>query len=231
MTQRILVPIGRSPNAHVALPVARVLAKLHGATLHVVHVSQRQLSPAELVEKLELEPHELQGLVLEARTGDRAELIVRAAAEQPGTVVVMSTRSSPGLPKGGLGKVAEAVLRQVACPVVFVRPERRLAPWQLRRILLPHDGTPTTSAAIGSAAELAAIAGADLLVAHVAAPGAGPSEPGSLPAPHYVDQRQYEWPTWAGEFLERLACVSGLEISKLRLLFGRGLPGEEVLRF
>ena len=37
----------------------------------------------------------------------------------------------------------------------------------------------------------------------------GPSQPGSLPAPRYIDQPQHEWPAWAGEFVERMLALGG----------------------
>jgi len=100
----------------------------------------------------------------------------------------------------------------------------------LRRILLPHDGTPAANAAIPAAAELARKSGAEISILHVAAPD--PNRPaGSLTAPPYVDQPQHEWPAWAAEFVERLACVCPLERLRVRLSLAQGDPGREVLRF
>jgi nucleotide-binding universal stress UspA family protein len=102
----------------------------------------------------------------------------------------------------------------------------------LRRVLFPHDGTPTTSAAIGPAIELAQRAGAELVVLHVAASGAvPPSERGSLTVPRYLDQPQHEWPRWAEEFLGRLVSLLPAEWVPLRMVLMRGHLGEEILRF
>jgi nucleotide-binding universal stress UspA family protein len=146
-------------------------------------------------------------------------------------LVMCSHTGEPGAVTGALGPVAEHVLTQVACPVVFVPPERGQSAWDLQQVLLPHDGTPTTSVAMRPAAEIALRAEAELLVVHVVAPGErAPSEPGSMPAPRYVDQRHYEMPDWATEFLDRLAAVSPFDREKLRFHYGRGDPGTEILR-
>jgi nucleotide-binding universal stress UspA family protein len=139
-------------------------------------------------------------------------------------------RASPAGEKP-LGSTALAVLESAPCPIVLVRPDRGTRPWALHRVLLPHDGTPTTSAAIPPAAKVAATAGAELEVLHVAAPGSRPSqEQGSLMPPRYVDQPQHEWPAWAGEFLERLGGACELGSLKVHMSLGTGTPGEEVLR-
>ena len=48
--------------------------------------------------------------------------------------------------------------------------------------------------------------------------------------PFYLDQPQHEWPVWASEFLERLACICSLDGLRVRLLVGRGSPAAEIVR-
>ena len=55
------------------------------------------------------------------------------------------------------------VLGKAPCPLVLVPPDRGSAPWHLHHVLLPHDGTPSTSAALAPAEEIAEHAGAELL--------------------------------------------------------------------
>ena len=101
-----------------------------------------------------------------------------------------------------LGRTAMKVLHDAPCPVVLVPPERGATPWHLHHVLVPHDGTPTTSAALQPAAELAERGRAELLVVHVTDIRAAPAEPGSLTTPRYVDQPQHEWPAWTSEFVK-----------------------------
>jgi nucleotide-binding universal stress UspA family protein len=228
----ILVPLDGTEHALCALPVAKTFADLHGGTLHIVHVADRKLPPRALVEMLGLNLAELKGSVLDARSGRPAQGIVRAALDPRATYIVMCTHTAVPRPVGPLGSTAEGVLRDAPCPVVLVRPERGLIPWSLRRVLFPHDGTPTTGAAMGPAMELARRVDAELVVLHVAAPGAAPPlERGSLTVPRYLDQPQHEWPSWAEEFVGRLACGCPVERGRLRMVLTRGQLGEEIIRF
>lgn len=146
-------------------------------------------------------------------------------------VIVTTTRDARDPPHVALGLAARGVLSRARCPVVLVRPEQGEEPWRLDELLVPHDGTPATTAALCPAAELARTIGARLFALHVAAPGARrPEEPGSLQVPHYVDQPQHEWPAWAGEFVERLRSQCPIDLAKVRFLLGHGEPAAEILR-
>jgi trehalose/maltose hydrolase-like predicted phosphorylase/nucleotide-binding universal stress UspA family protein len=109
-------------------------------------------------------------------------------------------------------------------------PERGSVPWDLQHVLVPHDGTPTTSAALQPAAEIAEHAGAELLVAHVTDVKPAPAEPGSFTTPGYVDQPQHEWPAWSNEFAQRLACICPLGHLHVRIFLAHGNPAAEIMR-
>lgn len=234
MTARcILVPLDGSAHARGALPVATALAALLEATLEVVHVAPAASSPSQLLERVGLSAEEARGWVLEARAGEPSAQILAAACESPSALIVMCTHTAEQSFDKTVGRTALAVIKAAPCPLVLVHPRRGAEPWGLRRILLPHDGTPTTSAAIGPAAELARRANAELLVLHVVAPvGAGVgAEQGSVTAPRYMDQPQHEWPAWGQEFLDRLSCLCPLESLRVRISLARGDPGPESSRF
>jgi nucleotide-binding universal stress UspA family protein len=168
---------------------------------------------------------------MDAQAGEPAAGILRSARDSRAALIVMTMQRASPAGEKPLGSTTLAVLESAPCPIVLVRPDRRITPWALHRILMPHDGTPTTSAAIPPAAMVAARAGAELEVLHIAAPGSSPpKEQGSLTPPRYVDQPQHEWPAWAGEFLGRLGGVCELGSLKVRMSLGTGAPGEEVLR-
>lgn len=228
----ILVPLDGTEHALVALPVARTLAELESATLHIVHIGEPALPPSTVLEKLGLTPEQLRGSVVDQATGRPAARIVQWATERGSTFIVLCTHTAVGRPRGALGRVAEEVLRDAPCPVVLVQPERGLGPWALHKVLLPHDGTPTTAAALAPAADLAHRAGAELLVLHVAAPGGRQAaEPGTFATPRYVDQPQHEWSGWAREFLERLTALGDCPLAvRLQLLLGAGEPAAEIVR-
>lgn len=229
----IIVPLDGTTHALAALPVAQVLAELQGAILHIVHVGQPILPPQELLNKLGLTPKQFHGMVLDQETGRPAAGIVAAAQEWQSLQIALCTHTGPAGPHATLGPIAEEVLNEAPCPVVLVRPERGIQPWALRRMLLPHDGTPISAVAIGPAADLAHLAGAALDVLHVGVPGAALStEPGTMLGPRYLDQPQHEWPAWAHEFLDRFRGLGHVPTDmKLDLFLTMGEPGAEVVRF
>ena len=229
----VIVPLDGSVHAIAALPVAKVMAEVEGATLHVMHVGEPILPPDELLHTLGLLPEQLRGSVIDQAAGEPAASIVRLASEWRSALIVMCTRTNLARAEGELGSVAEAVVREAPCPVVLVRPELGLHPWALRRIVVPHDGTPTTAAAIEPAVDLTGRSGAELDILHVAAPDAlHPAEPGTLTAPQYLDQPQHEWPAWTREFLARFRSLCHCPASvRTRLFLRAGAPGAEILRF
>ncbi len=227
----ILVPLDGRAAALPALAVAKVFSDLEGAPVRILHVTAQALPTADLARHLGLRTGGLPDARIEARAGEPAAAILAAAGDLHARLIVLCTHTAPGSPAAKVGATALSVLRGASCPVILVNPARSLPDWRLRKVLLPHEGTPATSDAAKPGAELARRAGAELLVLLVAASGAAnPQERGTLTSPIYMDQPQHEWPVWVGEFLERLACVCPLDDLRVRLLLGRGSPSLEILR-
>ena len=226
----VVVPLDGSVGALAALPVARGVAQITEGTVHIIYVTLERSLAAKLAERLGLTAADLRGSVLDVRAGDPATEIIEVAREQQVSAIVMCMNTGTTADKI-LGDTALKVLKNAPCPVILVQPGRPPLPWRLGRILLPHDGSPATNAAIRPAAELARKAGAELNVLHVTFPGArAPGEQGSLTPPRYLDQAQHEWPAWGREFVERLVSVCPLDAMKVRLSLALGDPKEEVLR-
>jgi nucleotide-binding universal stress UspA family protein len=228
----VFVPLDGSVHARAALSVARALAQLVDGTPHLVHIGGATLPSRELLRKLGLATDDVRGAVVEQAGGDAAASIIRLARAQRCAYIVMCPYTGRQEPAGELGGVARDVLHLASCPIVLVPPAQDQRPWRLRHILLPHDGTPTTTAALGPALELARRADAELLVLHVAGSRAAPpAEPGAITPPQYEDQAHHEWPTWASEFLQRACCVNpSEEMPRLRLTLAVGDPGPEIIR-
>jgi nucleotide-binding universal stress UspA family protein len=223
----ILVPLDGSKQALSALPVAKVLGEIERATLHILHVGEHKLTAEELRSRLGREAPELDAFT--ARIGAPAEEILQVAEEMKPRVIVMCKHS--GTERGKmLGRTAMKVLHDARCLVVLVPPERGATLWHLQHVLVPHDGTPSTSAALQPAVELAERSRAELLVVHVTDIKTAPAEAGSLTTPRYVDQPQHEWPAWSTEFLNRLACICPLGHLHVRMLLAHGDIAAEILR-
>jgi nucleotide-binding universal stress UspA family protein len=229
----VLVPLDGSVHATAAIPVARGFGELLHATVALLHVSNDALTPAALVERMRLSSEDVPGLLVEHRLGAAAAAIIQEAVERHATMIVMCPQIRTDMRSRALGSVAAAVLSAAPCPVVLVPPVRGRKQWALHRLLVPHDGTPTSAATIGPATELASRAAAELIVLHVAASGdERPTEPGTLISPRYVDQLQHEWPAWAQEFIERLCAVGGAKGGiEIRLAVAQGEAGAAIVDF
>jgi nucleotide-binding universal stress UspA family protein len=107
-----------------------------------------------------------------------------------------------------MGHVAEALLNAHLAPVLLVRPGMRPVAG-LRRMYVPLEGSPSTSAAMRAADDALCARGREIVMLHVVT-GAVPVEAGSLPAPRIMDQEHYEWAAWQDEFTMRFSqCPEG----------------------
>jgi nucleotide-binding universal stress UspA family protein len=228
--KNVVLPLDGSQVSRLALPIARTLSKLYGATLHVVTAGQEMLHTKEALSYLSLTTEEMLGAVLDSCTGDPAEAIVRAAQQLPSPLLVMCTHTGVERSSDDFGAVAESVLRLAPERIVLLAPERGDRAWLIRRVLLAHDGTPSSNCATAAAAEVAQSACAEVIALHVAArKGPHPEQPGSLPAPRYIDQAHHEWPAWAGEFMDRMLAMGAPSSSmQFKLVVTGGQPGSEV---
>jgi nucleotide-binding universal stress UspA family protein len=232
VVENIVVPLDGSDEAKLALPVAYAIAQLHGSTLHVIHVGQQPGTPRHTVQELGLSGKDLRGAVIGHATGAPAEAILRIAGELPNSLIVTCTDAiAPDMTS--LGAMSEALLDAAPPQLLLMTPAASSEAWTPRRVLLAHDGSPSADSAILPAAELAQLSGAEVVALHVAAPRAEqPDEPGCLPAPRYVDQPQHEWPSWAGEFVNRMLALGGSKAAiNFKLLVTGGQPGSEIAQF
>ncbi len=225
----ILVPLDGSTQALAALPVAKVLGEIGKAELRILYIGEHKVAGEELRSRLGRDAPILEGLTIDARVGIPAMEILQVAKETEPRAIVLCRHS--GAERGQmLGRTAMKVLHEAHCPMVLVPPERGAVPWRLHHVLVPHDGTPSTSAALQPAAKIAERAHAELLVVHVTGIRAAPAERGSLATPRYIDQAHHEWPAWASEFLNRFACMCPLGRLHVRILLAHGDIAAEVLR-
>jgi nucleotide-binding universal stress UspA family protein len=204
----IVLPLDGHEESRTAIPVAQRFAELYGATLHVTYVGEGRFDLKGVASHLDLTPEQVHGAVFQQGSGDPVEFVTRLARELPESLLVMSTGIGPQKHSNRFGSLTELIFAARPGRAVLVTSDRGHRPWELRRILLAHDGTPVSIPAVGPAADLAQRAGAEVIALHVAARGEErPEARGSIAAPLYVDQAQHEWPAWAEEFMNRV--VSG----------------------
>lgn len=230
----ILLPFDGAPASRSALPVARALAAVTGAPLHIVYAGRGPGSADKLGHWLGLGSDNLSGAVLNHIEAEAADGILEAARELHSLLIVMMMRRHAAAEtESGLGPITQIVLRRAPCPVLLVPPMSLPEDWRLHHILLPQDGTPASAVALEPVARLAHHTHALLSIVHVCgADQVPPPEAGALSVPHYMDQPQHEWPAWAAEFVARVRGLSQLPTDMdLRLLLARGAAGPEIVRF
>jgi nucleotide-binding universal stress UspA family protein len=233
----------RAPGA---VEAGRVIAGALGAPLHGLFVCPEPIEASEVPARVGVDPEALHGMVLDVETSEDlpGALAAAIACRSTAFVVVASEPEELKDERLGIGRLAARALESAVCGVVITGPDR---PAQLRRILLPLDGNPSTAASIAPVGELARKLGAELDIVMIggASPRGedaedappvstpAPSEPGSMVAPLYVDQPQHEWPAFAEEFLDRFLSTIGRcphDVST-RFFLGTGEPAAEILRF
>jgi nucleotide-binding universal stress UspA family protein len=228
--ESIVLALDDSAVSKSAIPVARKLEQLYGATLHIAYVGGHVLGVKDTPAHLGFSAEEMRGAVFDQVKGDAIESTVRLIMELPNALAVMCTQIGAQAEENRFGSITESIIASKPERAVLLTPESDNKLWNLDRILLAHDGTPTCHVSSSLAAELAQLAGSEVVALHVAARGTKPStEAGSFPAPQYMDQPQHEWPSWSEEFMNRL-IASGMPHSSVdfELLVTGGRPGSEI---
>ncbi|RPH40601.1 MAG: universal stress protein [Planctomycetota bacterium] len=222
----VLMPFDGSLQAIWTFPIARTIAHVMDASLHLVLPGGQRDARARLAllddPESEATTHEL--------IGNLAVELVRLASVNPDAFIVAPAYGS-ARPESGLDPFPEEILRLSRCPVLVVHPHRPRTTWKPARILIPQDGTAAAAKALCPAARLAARSGAEVLIVHVSSTRPpDPQEPGTLEFPAYMDQPQHEWPSWAACFLERVRHLCELPPqTTLRFHWACGDPGREIV--
>jgi len=187
----IVVATDFSETARRALVRACELAKTHSARLVIVNSLTLDPLPLGGPELMVLPPDfetqvreaslkalsdwveeaRAKGVAAEAEleTGSPADAIVAAAKRLGADLLVIGTRGNTGFKHLLLGSVAEAVVRDAACPVLTVHPGDDRPLDSVRRVLLPTDFSDDAKHAVDTVSNLLArrIEEIELLLLHV----------------------------------------------------------------
>jgi nucleotide-binding universal stress UspA family protein len=195
----VLVALDTSETRLELLASAQALAAAAGWPLRIVHVRSEGGGKLKLPAKLraDADVSELEGAA--------AEQILRAAAAQDVKVLAFALRDGD---QDGIGSVAGSLLLNDPHPLFVLRPGMR-AVTSMKRLLVPLEGSPSSSEAMRQADDAFCKRGREIVMLHVVTSGT-PLEAGSMPAPRMVDQEHYEWAAWQEEFCMRFAqCPEG----------------------
>jgi nucleotide-binding universal stress UspA family protein len=200
--RKLLAALDNSLAAGPVVATAACLARLFNAEVEAVHVGENhdRIPSAEAAAA---------GLQLRRLEGATVAALVEAAEDEDVVALVVGTRR---LPIGGrpIGATAMEVITSLLKPVVVVPPDAP-KPREYRRVLVPLEGTLSTSLAPKGVIELAHDASVDIVILHVL-------DATTLPA--FTDQPQHELRAWCEEFVAR-HCPSGVGHVGIEVRVGR----------
>lgn len=205
MYQSIMVPLDSSPFAEQALPLALIVARQTGATLHLVHVHEPLFAedaarrgvarpyPEELARKITAESDvttrtsRLEGKIVEQLAG----YIDQESIE----LVVIATHGWGGLSRAWLGSTTDLLIRELHVPLLTIRPlggddavPQEHGP--LDHLLVPLDGSELAENILAPAVALGGPEARYTLIQVIPAPV--PNDPVSISFVLTVDQTTIE---------------------------------------
>jgi nucleotide-binding universal stress UspA family protein len=200
--KKVIAAVDNSSAARTVIATAEGFAQLLGSEVEAVHV---QSGDVELARR----EAERTGIQFRSVGGRTVEALVAEAEHEDVVLLALGARGLPHSERP-IGSTALEVLTSLVKPVVVVPPEVRDSA-TLKRVLVPLEGTLSSSLAPKAIIELAQDAELDVVVLHVHAPD-------TLPA--FTDQPQHQTAAWSYEFLARY-CPWGLGKVSLELRVGR----------
>ncbi len=191
LPKQILAATDFSETADQAGTLARDIAQRFDAHLHMLHVVVLLDNPhlekdrRDQLQELLLSGDEARRKVLEETYEEQhgvditphlirgiapGEVIVETAGTLGCGLIVMGTHGRRGISHLLLGSVAERVVRTASSPVLTVRADAVINPKGMQRILVPHDFSEASSAALLHAAAWAEALDAEITLLHVVEP-------------------------------------------------------------
>ncbi len=237
MYTKIMVPLDGSTIAEGVLPYARALATALGIPVHLLQV----MDPDTLIPSVAAQQGRAHNILtadrehngdylkemaasfsnpaavsFSVRVGKPAEVIIEAAATDRDTLIAMATHGRSGIRRWLLGSIAEKVLHGSDNDVLLIRAvgqiERKRVV-QLKRLVVPLDGSELAEKALPCGIELAKKMNLELILLRVyLMPGVAYPTGNYAPDWKLLDQEMRQR---ASEYLD----------GKIRQLRNKGLGG------
>lgn len=207
MTRRVIAFVADSPEARPVIAVASLLGQIFSAQVEAIHVGE------ELPDDLTGLAEE-RGIDLRLLSGDPMQRIVDEMGPAGVVAGVVGTRGPHG-PRPA-GHIALQVISRVSRMMAVVPPQAHIPEAkELRRILVPLDGTEESAQAVRSVCRAFDRPRVEILVLHIFDRATVPS---------FWDQAQYAAEAWGEEFRARF-----LESTAARVALRSGTPEDWVL--
>ena len=159
--RHLLIPLDGSLSAEYALPAARAFASAFDARLTLLSIlPEKKMSIAASTQPLEAylaslaEPLRARQVDVQTRVivGPIVRSIIAATEEMHADVVVITTTGGGGMGDWLMGGIAQKIISLTRRPLLIVQPGEQkplpLPPPQIRRILIPLDGSEIAERAL-----------------------------------------------------------------------------------
>ena len=176
MFSKILVPLDGTAQSNAALPLARTIARATGGTITLLRVVKADdaTRPAVASDELRRIATELTTAGPPVKTevcgSDEIAYTILQQIQQDATdLVIMRTHGRAGIERAVLGSVTQQVLADSNIPIMLLRPGgRRIT--HINKLLVPVDGSPGGTLALGTAVPLSKTTGASIQLLEVSVP-------------------------------------------------------------
>ena len=241
VSKKILVPLDGSKVAEVALPYARLIAKMYGSELILITICapkcddrSKHLCRAYLdLQAIELEP---QGIKTSSTViqGSIAENITDFSINNKIDLIVVASRGYSGFKRFTMGSVTQKVIFNTFIPVIIVKPSAtEVSEVGLTKILLPLDGSMFSEASIPYVEDLARVGGAEIIMLTISEPPEIPSDRSPAIKPtweEYRDALLQEVEQQGTAYLERVNAIFKEKGIKVKTRFVMGKVAESIIR-
>lgn len=156
-TRRILAALDTSAAARAVLDTAHELARVAGGQVDAVHVREDDETPRAMAD--------WRGVTMRVLDPPVEQALLEAAAHPEVVLVVIGARGTP-VGRRPTGRTALRLVETLGKPVAVVPPEA-VGPHPLRRMVVPLEGTESSSAPVVAALGRLVVAPVEVVVLHV----------------------------------------------------------------
>jgi nucleotide-binding universal stress UspA family protein len=231
--RKVLVPLDGSELAERAIPYGKAIAKTKGSELILFTVSVASMEQLDRPMKayLELNVKELQSQGIKASMaiayGNVADEIVGFADKNNIDLIIISTHGYSGIKRWVLGSVARKVLYGTCVQVLLIKSKaQKISQIELKKLLLPLDGSPFAEAPIPIIEELTKGTKTEIVLTLVCEPPLVPSYGDRPINPTWKTHRDALWAVTqqqASEYLKKVESKLKKQGMKVK---SRVIPGE-----
>jgi nucleotide-binding universal stress UspA family protein len=241
--KRLLVALDGSELSERAIPYAQIVAKTRGSEVILFTVSIASVEQLDRPMKayLELKAQELQSQGIEATSaiayGNVPDEIVGFADKNNIDLIIISTHGYSGIKRWVLGSVARKVLYGTGVQVLLVKSKApKVSDVELKKLLLPLDGSPFSESPISSIEQLIKGTNAEIVLTLVCEPPLVPSYGDHPINPTWEKHRDTLWTgakQQASEYLKRMQArleKQGIKVKSQVIAGELGRVAENILQ-